>query len=245
MKKIFFSLTLAFLALRSQSHNLGDSSLSDHKLIIAMRIGPEGAMWLGGNYALRKQWDIHYFPTIGFSAGASIQYAISKKSSLLGEINFDRKGNTLIAHNVGNSVSVVDSPNYNSSQARYGTFQSNSFIDYISIPLILKFKFNKKKVGFFVNIGSYQSYLINYTYKTFFLDEETSGKVNIKNSGMHRFDCGLVTGLGWDIQIKRHFHFSIEFRNSLGIRPMYQGENIFSGTKNESFALLFGIGYKI
>lgn len=61
-----------------------------------------------------------------------------------------------------------------------------------------------------------------------------------------RFDFGLITGLGWDIPIRKHFQFSLELRNNLGLHKLFKGKS-YNGeyTKNESFALLFGLAYKI
>ena len=61
--------------------------------------------------------------------------------------------------------------------------------------------------------------------------------------GIH-INWGLITGLGLNIPIKERSLFSIEARNDLSIYSLGK-ISIKSFTMGESFALLFGLAYKL
>ena len=223
----------------------------NHKLIIGVHGGLAGAVWWGDR-KFRKQvgFNYRYQPIIGFSTGPSFQYSIFNKISLFWELNYDRIGSTILQpHYTGNSRNGGD----------LGTFESDIFYDYISIPLMVKFKINKK-MGVYVNIGCYLSYLINFNSFAYYPSNDRPASYFHFESYYHyedvkrhidqlpRFDCGLITGLGWDIPIKKRLQFSIEVRNNLGVLLNYKkNENYIANPNryNESFALLFGLAYKI
>lgn len=158
--------------------------------------------------------------------GVGAQYTIKPWFILCTEINYERKGRNL---SFGNAVLYDGVPNH-------PILVFKGTLDYIVIPMVAKFKLGKKKISCFVNGGTYLGCLVKAELYSF-----PNGKDSPSN--YNRFDIGLVNGLGIDIAIRKHFQFSIELRNNLGIRKVLKNE--IANSKNESFALLLGLAYKI
>lgn len=154
--------------------------------------------------------------------GIKGQYDIKSWFSLCTEINYERKG-----RNINFVNSILSDP---STPETNPTFNFKGTMDYIVLPVMAKFKLGKKRTRCFIDVGSYGGYFL-----------ESGGRNSPYNCNL--IDIGLVTGLGIDIAIRKHFQFSIEARNSIGIRKILKSDIINS--KNESFALLLGLAYKI
>lgn len=164
-----------------------------------------------------------YFFREEIIGGIKGQYAIKSWFSLCTEINYERKGRYI------NFGKVVFS-NQNAANETNPTFNFKGTMDYIVLPVMAKFKLGKKRTKCFIDVGSYAGYFL-----------ESGSRNSPYNCNL--IDMGLVTGLGIDVAIKKHFQFSIEARNSLGIRKILKNDLINS--KNESFAVLLGFAYKI
>lgn len=222
------NLTLAFIFIATAL--FAQEEQKENKLIIGLRAGTAGSVWWG-NPSFRKEQYVQYQPKLGLITGASVQYNLKPRFALCAEINYERKGNMFIGTNT-----VDDFGNR-------GTAKQNEQLDYVTLPISAKFKLNKKKIAFYASTGIYLGYLIKYGWSLSFNGATYQGG---DISAMKRFDYGLVTGLGWDVPIKEHFQFSIEIRNNLGLYGLnkgvtYNNERI----KNESFAFLFGLAYKL
>ena len=99
--------------------------------------------------------------------------------------------------------------------------------EYLTLPVLARLNFGSK-AKFFINAGPYFGYLINNNW----IDS--------------RFDFGLSTGLGGQIDLNEKLNLSLELRNSLNLMPStttaVEYENIRS---NNTINLFFVIAYKL
>ena len=206
------------------------------KLIIGAHGAPAGST-VCGDSKQRKEYGFKFKPIQGFIVGVEMQYAVKPKLYLSLEVNYERKG-------YAQDVDILDQNN--NLPIANTTVMINK--NYNTIPIIAKFILSDKKIKIFINTGIYAGYFITYSWSLLpvenYKGEKGSGRPNAKF--LNLLDFGLVTGLGWDFPIKEHFKFSTEIRNNLGITGTAKGETLLSSKiRNESIALLFGIGYKI
>lgn len=84
-------------------------------------------------------------------------------------------------------------------------------MDFVSIPLLLKFKFGTGKTKFFVNVGPYLGILL--ANKTKIGD---SSEVDNKDSSKTT-DFGISGGLGVEFLVGKNMGFTIEARDNYGL----------------------------
>lgn len=201
----------------------------EHKLSIGVLAAPSVVMW----YNTNPQQDI-YKSQLSFIGGITAQYYIKPWFVLCANVNYERKGRSIDWSKLI-FFDMIDSNSASGTQNNKNV-KVKGYMDYITLPLITKFKLGGKRIYFFANIGMYMGYLVK------------AGLYDIQNGRENpneykRLDIGLVNGLEVSIPIKKHFQFSIEARNNLGCLKILKDKNNFA--KNESFALLFGLAYKI
>jgi len=120
----------------------------------------------------------------GFSAGLFFQYNFPKIVSIRTGIAYERKG--------GKGISEYY---YYHSQAGEEIKIRDNY-DYLTFPLLVRATFGKK-FQFFVNVGTYFSYLIKCTHVNLLVNVNT-----IDYTSYHkRFDTGISTGLGFSVPI--------------------------------------------
>jgi hypothetical protein len=109
----------------------------------------------------------------GLAIGAVGNYAINDKFSLQAEILYSQQGSKLT---MGSDYSSV----------RY---------NYISIPLLAKYKFGQETMGGFVDGGLQLAYLASGSGETSIGGQTTTASIT-DYSGMNRMDVGLSLGVG-------------------------------------------------
>lgn len=186
------------------------------KLSIGIQSGVGGAMWYNEPIAQKKSRS-----RMSFLEGVKVRYVIKPFIVLCLDANYERKGASLD----GSKATLIDNNTINSS-----IFFVPTYMDYITFPIAVKLTTYNKKVNCFASIGTYAGYLLKIG------TQENPNNYN-------RFDIGLINGLGFDIPIKKHFQFSIEVRNNLGLLNFSKANNHIA--KNESFAFLLGLSYVI
>lgn len=199
----------------------------ESKFAIGINGGPSIVKWYGLNQE-------YYIFRTGFIGGVTAQYIIKPWFVLGININYERKGYQIdwTSFNFGDMINPQNGFTYSNNN----TLKNAGFMDYVTLPVVTKFRTHKRKVKYYTSIGMYMGYLVKpglYTMRT--------GKEDPNN--YNRLDIGLVNGLGIEIPIKKHFQFSIEARNNLGFLNILKNSSVNS--KNESFAVLFGLTYKI
>ena len=101
-------------------------------------------------------------------------------------------------------------------------------LEYITVPLLARLNFGSKS-KLFINAGPYFGYLINNDW---WVD--------------NRFDFGLTTGLGGQINLNKNLILSLEIRNNLGFVPLSTiNPDLLNDRYNNSIIGIMGIAYRL
>lgn len=216
-----------------------------HKLIIGAHGGPAGATLIGFDEFLRG-W-IKFKPRLGYVAGINFQYSITPKFILCLEANYESKGFIMVDPDA--ITYDYSNPNTPEVEVHLGRLRIEYINDYITMPLTARIILNSsKKTAWYFNTGLYTAYLVkslsvlrsvSNEYPPHFVPGDSYRSDLSEFRTISRINLGLITGIGVSIPFKERFQFSIEARNNLRFG------NIFKYKQDESFALLFGLGYKL
>ena len=160
----------------------------------------------------------------GYLIGITVEYNFNKATSLKTGINYERKnsstGNVDIADQFGNIT---------------GTTKGKIVFDYLTIPVLLKYKFYD---SYFLNGGPFLSYLLKN-------EDEIVGFNSIDNTdSMKEFDFGLSFGVGKRIKLSEKNILEIEVRNNLGLSNISDVTVINNGSiKTNSLNLILGLTF--
>lgn len=197
----------------------------------------------------------HYYKTNfikdgkpGFFAYLHAAFKIKQRLSAEAGLGFTQRGID-ISYNLS-STSVTTDNNFTKQTYQ---FKQNLRLDYISVPLTLQYKLDKKE-RFYVLAGVYNAVALK------FLMKESLVSVNQQTFDAHgnalgtsasqswttdayasRFDAGLISGVGVNFPLTEKMSIGIEFRNTLGLVNVPQkyeahGFHSFSETaKNINF----------
>jgi hypothetical protein len=171
-------------------------------------------------------------PTIGYSARLFFQYNFKKIISLRTNLAFERKG------------SIVNSQSFDEYGNSFGSLQTKSKFDYLTIPLLVRATFGKR-VLFFANAGPYLGYLLNQTDIS---KGENVPKTKTDNtSSFKRFDFGVSAGFGLLVPIEQNFALSFEARDNVGYYniskvPVNRG-SIETVATNFLFSFVYKFGF--
>ena len=133
-----------------------------------------------------------YAKKIGFQIGVTGAYYMLPKLSVRGELNYESKG------------------------GKFSNQDMNMNLDYISVPLYLKFNFTKDP-EFYVYGGAYGSYLLSAKTKGTYEKFEVSESINediIDN--LTKYDIGLIVGIGVQGRLNRKSDIFLDIRYTHG-----------------------------
>jgi len=161
----------------SQSGEKGEK----YKWIIGVQGAPSIVVWYG-NKDYRKLNNIQYQPKLVFSEGIRIQYNAKPRFAICIEANYERKG---------------------SMEVHPGNLKYDYTTDYLIMPVMTKFKLNKKNIGVYGSTGVFIGYLLKYNWSN------SSNEIKIEENpdNYYRLDMGVVTGLGVDVPLGNHLNF--------------------------------------
>lgn len=119
----------------------------------------------------------------GYQFGASYQVGITPRFSIVPELYFAIKGGTLTAQN---PISI------NKSTLRLST---------LDLPVLARVHFGQ----FYINAGSYATYLLAARLKTDGSETIPAGKVSLPlgEDGIRRWDYGFQAGAGYDFKLRK------------------------------------------
>ncbi len=156
---------------------------------------------------------------IGLNIGIKANYSFSKLLSAGSGISFERKG-------------AVDE-----------TFDVNTNISYISLPLYVEWTLTQKP-RFFIQTGVYGSYLINAVKKG---DMRVGGQNVPVNEDLKEdfrsYDAGIILRGGFKVELNWDFDFFVSVNTSVGLLNI--SENSESSPKNYHFGITAGYIYYI
>jgi hypothetical protein len=138
-----------------------------------------------------------------FLAGVSFEYQIKERLSLVANINYDRKTATDNPY-----IQIIENPD---DPSFYGKVKIKFRNQYLSLPILLKYKFGTNN-SFFINAGPFLSYLLKSELTNNYDDTSSDQTDNFKT-----LDYGLTFGFGKTFKLKNNNELSIEIRENLGL----------------------------
>jgi len=158
---------------------------------------------------------------VGFNAGVFAKIPVTRGFSIQPELLYTQKGSKITYDNV-----------FGSGEFRYN-------LNYVELPLAAVFNIAK---NFNLHAGGYASYLVSANIKQLKDNGEINTIANLKADDFHRFDYGLLAGLGVDVQ-----NFTIGARYNYGLheigKPGNLSGNVTSNSKNSVVNLFIGFGF--
>lgn len=222
MKRIATILFLIFIGTSSSLH--AQNSMFD--------LGLEGGPNLSNVLVESSQPDDDTDPVIYWSGGAIFQYNFKNFLSIKTGFSYQRKGFQL------NPLMIMD----NNGNLLYKNGRSNTRMDYLTFPVLVKAGFGKK-VNFFVNAGPYGGYLLQQTVRTRYNGSSSTQKDDPDNFGVSRWDFGIAGGIGIAIPIRTYWVVSAEIRNYSGLIDIATNDKVKSRTNTTD--LRIGVAYKL
>ncbi|MBN2521913.1 MAG: PorT family protein [Bacteroidales bacterium] len=180
----------------------------------------------------------------GLIIGVPIEIAFSKKIALYSAITYHQK--------------------INKSESSYYFFDSYNHIDvaerynYLELPIQAKYYFVKRTFGLYVLFGPSAGCLINGNFKLDGYTDDGTGEItyitfdrkikwkDLKNSGIKRFDLGLVLGGGISYKAgKGDFFLNINYNH--GLINMVDGDeyDVYKGVTIKNRGVNVTCGYLI
>ena len=138
-----------------------------------------------------------------FLVGVSFEYQLKERLSLVSNINYDRKTATDNPY-----IQIIENPE---DPSFYGKVKIKFRNQYLSLPILLKYKFGTNN-SFFINGGPFLSYLLKSELTNNYDDTSSDQTDNFKT-----LDYGLTFGFGKTFKLKNNNELSIEIRENLGL----------------------------
>ncbi|MBS1564867.1 MAG: PorT family protein [Bacteroidetes bacterium] len=158
---------------------------------------------------------------VGFNAGLYAKVPLSRVVSIQPELLYSQKGAKLTYDNVFGS----------------GEYRFN--LNYVEVPVSAVFNVAK---NLNLHVGGYASYLANANVKRMNDNGEASTIADLNEDNFHRFDYGLLGGVGVDVQ-----NFTIGARYNYGLHEIGKSGslsgNVTSNSKNSAINLFIGFGF--
>lgn len=151
-------------------------------------------------------------PGFSYLFGVSFQYALNESLSLKADLNYDRKTQTTKGTTLDwyNSDTPILTPEITH------TFKSTSYLNYITLPIMLKFSFTRNK-SFYINGGPYLGYLLK-SGMTFESSSEGSQDEDLENTKYRKsMEFGISAGFGKEFKLNDNHCIYIELRENLGL----------------------------
>lgn len=190
-------------------------------------VGGPGITALTTNYAYKPD------PNIGFYTGLSGQYNFNAHFAIHTELAFDRKG------------TKVDITFSDRNGNKTGTGKQVNQFNYLTLPILFRATIGNK-VKYFLQAGSYVSYLLNATFKNSSSIDDPRLNLNInETSHTTPMDFGMSAGLGVLIPVKEKFAISCELRGNYGFVDVFNRHSSNVYELNESLNFLVGVSYKL
>ncbi|MGK4568757.1 porin family protein [Flavobacterium sp. 3HN19-14] len=189
----------------------------------------------GLNYSEIKGMEVTHYDysgKIGFAAGISAEYFLTKSWSLKADLAFERKSNK-----AKYSFTELIFADPSAFGTKYTVKVWNN-LDFLTLPVLLKYNFGKQK-SYFVNAGPYIAYLLNAKH---IVDSNHDPENNFSSNddataSFNRYDAGLTIGLGKVFKLDGS-DLAVEFRSNVGLKNINKYEDFYG----ESFETLnFGL----
>lgn len=203
----------------------------------------------------------NYKSRTAITFGGFVELGITEKFSVQPELNYSQQGG------IRKGVQPITQPMSGlpplpPGQYFYGDFKNTAKLNYLEVPVLLKYKFRSKgKVRPFLNGGVYYGYLLNATTvtkgsSTIYIDENKTplllpplgtpvppvsfaAKTDIIND-VNRNNLGLTGGGGLLIPSGKNNNFIIDVRVSRGLRHIQKNTALNGESRTGNFVVSFG-----
>lgn len=164
----------------------------------------------------------------GFTAGITARYVEEKYFGIIAELNFDQRGWKEF---------------YEDTDFKY-----ERRLTYIELPVLTHLYFGKRNFKGFLNLGPYVGYMISSSITSNFNYHDTESvegfppdrHVNQMSMDVkHKFDYGILAGLGCELRVKGRHSINIEARYYYGLG------NIFPAAKKDEFSASRGSSIQV
>ncbi len=177
----------------------------------------------------------------GFNLGIQVLYPIDEHFSIYSAISYQRNGFSL---GVKDTLILDVLPKDIPLGLRF-----DFFLDYIQVPLLLKYKFNPyQNQSAYVSVGLYGGYhsfaFVRTKIRAIIDFNISSTPLNLNSNLFNRFDMGWMANLGYQIPLKNAIlHFEARYHRSM--RPWLHNPLIAVDIKHYGFGFLTGISFPI
>ncbi|WP_337966680.1 porin family protein [uncultured Flavobacterium sp.] len=178
-------------------------------------------------------------PGLSYLFGISFQYKLNESLSLKADLNYDRK--TQFTKGTSSSWYTPDNP-MPPADAIYN-FKSVTYLNYITLPIMLKFSFTHNK-SFYINGGPYLGYLIK-SGMTFESSRKQTPDEDLENTKYRKsLDFGISAGFGKEFKLNDKHSIYVELRENLGLTDIANPDMpTDESMKTNSFNLITGFTF--
>lgn len=193
--------------------------------------------------------------------GGFVEFGVTDRLSVQPEINYSQQGG--IRKGVQPITQPIPGlPTLPPGQYLYGDFKNTAKLNYLEVPVLLKYKFGSSgKPRFFLNGGVYYGYLLNATTvtkgsSTIYIDENKTplllpplgtpvppvsfdAKTDIIND-VNRNNFGLTGGGGLLLPSGKNNNFIIDVRVSRGLTHVQKNTALNGESRTGNFVVSFG-----
>ena len=213
MKKNILTITILLLSI---------ISFSQTDLNLGLNLGGTYSNVSGNEIANKNKYDFDLI------VGINLEYPLSENISLIGNINYEKKS-------FKNTLGYIDPNDISFS----GTADLKVTLEYLSIPIMIKYYFGENKNIYF-NGGPYISFLLDDYTKI------ENNKVEDEESLIKNTDFGLSFGVGTKIRINENNDLNIEIRDNFGLSNISSAPTINDKTvKINSINLLLNWSFDL
>ncbi len=150
-------------------------------------------------------------PGFSYLFGVSLQYKLDESLSLRADLSYDRK--TQVTK--GSTIDWYSDSPVISPDAIYN-FKGTTYLNYITLPIMLKFNFTRNK-SFYINGGPYLGYLLKSGMK-YETSRPQDSDEDIEDTKYRKsIDFGISAGFGKEFKLNDNHSIYVELRENLGL----------------------------
>lgn len=230
-----------------------------------IKIGVHGGMSVpnlrGGTNEVSQGYSSRFAPSFGVFG----EYELNNNFYLNAGINFDGQGGQ---RNGVQPITSTDLPPLPSGGYYYANFKNVSILNYLEIPVTLKYLFGNSPIKYFIDAGPYVGFLLNAkeessgvssiyidkngtlltepvppTYQTFVpVPPQSFDATTDVYSSLHKVNAGITGGVGVSFKISNYQNIIIELKGLYGLTNI---QKFAADGKSHTGNLIIDAGYAL